>query len=67
MSKEDDEPVEIVIPEPRPLPSPEEKARRRKRMIKFRLWFYGIFFGLIYGAIWYQPYEIWGIPFAQHS
>ncbi len=52
------EPFDIdSIPEPRPKPTPEEKARRRKQAIKFRLWFYGTFFGLIYLALWYQPYE----------
>ena len=54
----EDEPIEIIIPEPRAAPTAEEKARRRKRLIRFRLWFYGIFFGLIYGFLWIQPYEI---------
>jgi len=57
-SEEDDQPIEIVIPEPIPAPTPEEKARRRKRRMKFRLWFYGTLITLIYGFLWYQPYEI---------
>ena len=54
---EEEETIEIVIPEPIPGPTPEEKARRKKRRIKFRLWFYGSFFSILYLAYWYQPYE----------
>jgi LmbE family N-acetylglucosaminyl deacetylase len=61
MSSEE-EPIEIVIPEPIPAPTAEEKARKRKKRIKFRLWFYGTFFTLIYGFMWIQPYEIDIIP-----
>src|SRR5471030_2111289 len=63
MSTEDqEEPIEIVIPEPVPAPTPEEIALRRKKLVRFRLWFYGIFFGIIYGFLWIQPYEIDFIP-----
>jgi len=62
MSSEEDQPVVYEIPEPLPQPTPEEKAQRRRKAIKKRLWFYGIFIALIYGFIWYQPYEIDWIP-----
>jgi LmbE family N-acetylglucosaminyl deacetylase len=55
---EDDEPIEIVIPEPRKLPSAEEKAAARRRRMKIRLWFYGTVIALLYFVLWIQPYEI---------
>ena len=54
----EEEPIEIVIPEPRVLPTPEEKAKLRRKRIRFRLWFYGTLVFLIYGFLWIQPYEI---------
>lgn len=55
---EDDEPIEIVIPEPKKLPSEEEKALARRRRMKFRLWFYGTVLALLCFVLWIQPYEI---------
>jgi len=43
-------------------PTAEERTLRRKKEIKKRVWFYGILFALIYGGLWYQPYEIDVIP-----
>jgi LmbE family N-acetylglucosaminyl deacetylase len=68
MAKEDsDEPTEIVIPEPRRMPTQEEIALRRKKLIRFRIWFYSLFFGLIYGFIWIQPYEFDFYPRAPYG
>ena len=58
MSVEDDQPIEIVIPEPLPTLSPEERAVKRKRAIKRRLWSYGTLLAIIYFGLWYQPYEL---------
>jgi LmbE family N-acetylglucosaminyl deacetylase len=62
MSSEEDQPVKIEIPEPLPSPTPEQRALKRKRAIKQRLWIYGILFTVIYGGVWYQPYEVDWIP-----
>lgn len=62
MSEEDQAPTEIKWPEPRRAPTPQELTVRKRKLRRFRIWFYGIFFGLIYGFYWIQPYEIDIIP-----
>ncbi len=60
--RQTEDPFADGIPEPKPVPTPEELAAKRRRAIRGRLWFYGTTFGILYLALWYQPYEVDWIP-----
>ncbi len=52
----------FIVPDPIPSPTPEQKTIRRRRAFKRRVWFYSILLLVIYGFVWYQPYEVDWIP-----